>query len=224
MEGDVSNIELLMGPTRSRILHELAYSDKNLDSIAGLLKIGKNAVKEHTDLLEKKGYIQSYFKNEGVGRPKKYFRLTEKGISLFPKQYSLLAKLLIEEIEEDLGQGYLNELLGRVARRMLSSEDVKDHDHSNASREDKIKRLKEFVLSLNRLGYFAKIEIDADRVRIIRHNCIFYELAKTNEQIICGELGKNIVKDGVGTSFTINETISGEKRTCVVEVRIPEEA
>ena len=64
------------------------------------------------------------------------------------------------------------------------------------------------------------MEIDGDVVRIIRHNCIFYELAKNNKSLICGGLGNQIIKESIGKDFKIKEKFSEGSNKCVVEVNI----
>lgn len=223
MDTEEENIELLLGSTRSKMLRELTYSDLTFDDMSHLLSINRTAVKEHTDVLEKKGYVKSYFRKSGAGRPKKYFQLSERGMSLFPKKYSLLTGLLIDEVAEDLGQDYLNTILGRIAQKIVESVGASAPDDANITRDDRLRELKQFVGSLNKLGYYARLEITDDSVKIVRHNCIFYELAKVNDRIICGELEKNIIKSGVTTSFKMSEEFTNGGKSCVVEVKVPRE-
>lgn len=221
METEEENIELLLGATRSRMLRELTYSDLSLDEMSGLLSINRTAVKEHTDVLEKKGYVKSYFRKAKAGRPRKYFQLSESGMSLFPKKYSLLTSLLIGEIEQELGQDYLNRILGNIAEKIIASVGANAPDTSHATRDERLRELKQFVGALNKLGYYARLEITDDSVKIVRHNCIFYELAKVNDRIICGELEKNIIKGGVNSSFKMSEEFTNGGKSCVVEVKVP---
>ncbi len=223
METEEENIELLLGAMRSKMLRELTYSDLTFEDMSGLLSINRTAVKEHTDVLEKKGYVKSYFKKAGAGRPKKYFQLSEKGMSLFPKKYSLLTSLLIGEIAEDLGQDYLNKILGKIAEKIITSVGANAPGDSNATRDERLRELKQFVGALNKLGYYARLEITDESVRIVRHNCIFYELAKVNDKIICGELEKDIIKGGVNSSFRMSEEFTNGGKSCVVEVKVPKE-
>jgi len=88
----------LLGDVRSKILESLSISDKNIDELSSLLSINKTAVNEHMEILQVRGYVASYFQGSGVGRPKKYYKLTEKGMSLFPKKYIEFSKLFIEEV------------------------------------------------------------------------------------------------------------------------------
>lgn len=223
MDNDEEDIELLLGTVKSKLLHELTYSDLGFEDLSTVLSMNKSAVKEHTDVLEMKGYVKSYFRKSGAGRPRKYFQLSEKGMSLFPKKYSLLTSMLIGEIAEDLGQDYLNRILGKIAEKIVASVGISVQDSDNVTRDDLIRELKQFVGSLNKLGYYARLEITDDSVRIVRHNCIFYELAKVNGKIICGALEKDIIRGGVRSNFNLSEEFTNGGKSCVVEVKVPKE-
>lgn len=223
MEAEEENIELLLGAMRSKVVRELTYADLTFDDLSGMLSINRTAVKEHTDVLEKKGYVKAYFKKSGAGRPKKFFQLTEKGMSLFPKKYSLLTSLLIGEIADDMGQDYLNKILGRIAEKIIVSVGASAPGDMTTTRDERLRELRQFVGALNKLGYYARLEITDESVRIVRHNCIFYELAKVNDKIICGELEKDIIKGGVNSSFKMSEEFTNGGKSCVVEVKVPRE-
>ena len=53
---------------------------------------------------------------------------------------------------------------------------------------------------------WAPMEIDGEIVRIIRHNCIFYEMAKTNGRVICDVLGKDMIKLPSEKGFSMKDT------------------
>ena len=59
---------------------------------------------------------------------------------------------------------------------------------------------------------------DGENVRRIRHNCIFYEMAKTNGRVICDVLGKDMIKLPGEKGFSMKEKFSDGGNKCVVEV------
>ena len=209
----------LFGPVKAQILTELSYSPLTMDELSRLLNINKNAVKEHADSLEVKGYVISYFRHAQAGRPKKVIELSEKGLELFPKKYSILANLMLQEIKKQYGNEALNNILAGVAENMLKSYEVKGLDLEGSKRDKRMLQLKSFVDSLNRMGYSAKLEVDGDSMRIIRYNCIFYDLARENSGSICGTLGNQLVKKAIGDNFAITEKFSTGDKKCVVELK-----
>lgn len=211
----------LFGPVRGRILQELSYSSLSTDELSELLGINKNAVKEHMDSLIAKRYVKYDFKHAQAGRPRKVFDLTEKGMDLFPKRYAALASLLMNEIRGEMGEDALNRLLAGVADKLVKNYAVSNPHADDANTgNDRLDRLRLFVESLNKMGYSARLVIEGDSVKIVRYNCIFYDLAKENAGAICGSLGMNIVKGGLGETFTIKEKFSTGDRKCVVELKL----
>jgi predicted ArsR family transcriptional regulator len=215
------DLNMLLGKVKGNIITELSYSERSMDDLSQLLKINKNAVKEHMENLELKGYVKSFFRGGGAGRPRKFYELTEKGMNLLPKKYVSFATMLVNQIESEFGREKVNEILGKVADKIVSESGWdKAEDGLKLSREDKISRLNDFVDTLNKLGYYARLEVTDDVVRIIRHNCIFYELAKNNNKIICSSLGSEIIKSSINQKFDIKERFSDGNNKCVVEVNI----
>ncbi len=216
---ELEELTSLLGEVKARVIGELSYSSMSMDDLSEFLKINKNAVQEHMRVLEMKGYVHPFFQRVPHGRPRKFFELTEKGLNLFPKKYVALANMLMDEIKEDLGDEALNDVLAGVAKRLVKRygiSPISDKKHNQA----KIRQLTSFVEALNRMGYSAKLEIDDNTVKIIRYNCIFYDLARNNSEAVCGSLGNQIVKGALGDNFAIKEKFSTGSRKCVVELSI----
>lgn len=218
--GTIDDIESFLGPVKANIIHELSYSERSMAELSELLHINKTAVKEHMENLQTKGYVRQFFRGKGAGRPSKYYELTEKGLSLLPKRYINLATMLIEEIETEFGRDKLNVMFGKVADRILMNAGWKASSSDQFTRAQKIDHLREFVATLNELGYYARLEVTDDTVRIIRHNCIFYELAKNNNRLICGTLGSQLIDKSITDDFKIREKFSEGSNKCVVEVSL----
>lgn len=219
--GAIEDIESFMGPVKANIINELSFSEKSMGELSELLRINKTAVKEHMENLEMKGYVRPFFRGKGTGRPSKYYELTEKGLALLPKRYINLATMLVEEIESEFGKDRLNVIFGKIADRILTNAGWDTSQNNKAtSRDEKIEHLNDFVATLNKLGYYARLEVTDDTVRIIRHNCIFYELAKNNNRLICGSLGSQLIDKSINDQFKIKEKFSEGSNKCVVEVTL----
>ncbi|MHB1439496.1 MAG: helix-turn-helix transcriptional regulator [Cuniculiplasma sp.] len=208
----------LLGKVKTSILSTLEDGERSVSFLAESLGINKTAVKEHMDSLERMGYVRSFFKKERAGRPSKYYEISQSGMELFPKKYSELMATFLEEFTKEYGEMKLNLLLGHVADRMMEKAGFKDEYEDSNRREGKIERLKGFVDALNRLGYYARMEVNRETVRIIRHNCIFYEIAKNNGKIICDVLGKDMIQASGENKFSLVEKFSDGGNKCVVEV------
>lgn len=219
VEVEVQVLEDLLGHMKARIINELSYSSLSLEELSNTLQIRKNAVQEHMHTLEMKGYVRSFFQRADHGRPRKVFELTEKGMDLFPKKYVALANMLIDEIKENFGDDSLNKVLAGVAERLVKRYGISPIEGGGYD-DMKIKQLSSFVDALNKMGYSAKLELSEGLIKIVRYNCIFYDIARNNSTALCGSLGTQIVKGALGDNFSIREKFSTGSRKCVVELRL----
>jgi predicted ArsR family transcriptional regulator len=208
----------LLGQVKTDILSYLEDGEKSVTFLSLSIGINKTAIKEHMDTLERMGYVKSFFKREGAGRPSKYYEISSSGMELFPKKYSELMVAFMDEFRKEYGEMKLNLILGKVADKLMENAGLMSQSNITQERNEKITRLKAFVDALNKLGYYARMEINGETVRIIRHNCIFYEMAKNNGKVICDVLGKDMIEKSGETKFTMIEKFSDGGNKCIVEV------
>ncbi|WP_337860211.1 helix-turn-helix transcriptional regulator [Ferroplasma sp.] len=209
-----------LGNSKSTILSSLLYDDKTLDQLSGIMNVNKNAVNEHINYLENHGLVASYFVRAKAGRPKKFYKLTEKGMEIFPKQYINFSSMLLKEIEKEFGSAKLNTILMKIAEDMIKGVSSDSMSLMSLNREEKLEKISEYVNILNKLGYYAKMEISENSVKIIRHNCIFYELAKNNKDMVCGSLEKSILTESLNDTFKLIENFPDGDNKCVVEIQL----
>lgn len=209
-----------LGNSKTTILSSLLYEDKTLEQLSGIMKVNKNAVKEHLSYLENHSLVSSYFVRAKAGRPKKYYKLTMKGMQIFPKQYINFSSMLLKEVENEIGTVRLNGILMKIAEDMVKEVSSDSIALASLTRDEKLEKIGEYVNILNRLGYYAKMEVEGDTVKIIRHNCVFYELAKNNKDMVCGSLEKSMFSDTVSDDFKLMENFPDGDNKCVVEISI----
>jgi DeoR family suf operon transcriptional repressor len=209
-----------LGNSKTTILSSLLYEDKTLEQLSDIMKVNKNAVKEHLSYLENHNLTSSYFVRAKTGRPKKYYKLTEKGMQIFPKQYINFSSMLLKEVEKEIGTVRLNGILMRIAEDMVKEVSSGSISLASLTRDEKLEKIGDYVNILNRLGYYAKMEVNGDTVKIIRHNCVFYELAKNNKDMVCGSLEKSMLSDRVNDDFKLMENFPDGDNKCVVEISI----
>src|SRR5919197_5962326 len=89
--------------TKTTILNLLLEGSKTAGEIADKLKIQKSAIRSHLESLQVEQSVRSYFKIEGLGRPRKVYELTESGRELFPRKYDLILSLIRQESEYSQG-------------------------------------------------------------------------------------------------------------------------
>ena len=111
----------LSGDTKQRILEILLEGSMSLGEITSKLQIQKSAVRVHLESLQAENAVESHFKIERLGRPRKIYRLTENGRELFPRKYDLVLSLILKRISETNGQEQARKLVESVADDLAAS-------------------------------------------------------------------------------------------------------
>lgn len=169
------------GEKQKKILQFLVKEKEGMtiDQFSKLLDISKSAIHQHIMALERDGYVRKFASMQTKGRPSTTFVLTEEGIHLFPKHYSLFAEMLISMIKNKLGSETLIEYLQELG---ISLSETKKDRLKNKSLDKKIEMT---VVIMQELGYDAettKAEAD-ENLMIDAYNCIFHDLAYNNNEI-----------------------------------------
>lgn len=169
------------GEKQQKILHFLMHEKEGLtvDQFFKCLEISKSAIHQHITVLERDGYIRKFASIQTGGRPGATFVLTEKGIHLFPKHYSLFAEMLINLIKRKSGSEKLVEYLQELG--VLFSETKKETLKNKPLNE----QIEMTVAILQELGYEAQIAEDESEQNLMidAFNCVFHDLAYKNEEV-----------------------------------------
>src|SRR5918911_3836157 len=111
----------LTGDTKQKIMEILLEGPRSLGEITGKLQIQKSAVRIHLESLQSEKAVESHFKIERLGRPRKIYRLTENGRELFPRKYDLLLSMVLKKISETNGQEHAKKLIESIADDIAAS-------------------------------------------------------------------------------------------------------
>jgi len=170
----------VFGQRRQSLLNLLLERKDGLtiDQMAAALGITRTAVREHVGALERERLISTgALASSTGGRPGRLYALTARGMALFPKQYDLMAKLLLESLAHRLGAaeaeremrsmgaGLAQQLKGKVTGRTLGE------------------RTRQVAAIMRELGYEASAN-DGESPSIAALNCVFHELARA-DQTVC---------------------------------------
>lgn len=147
---------------------------KQLGSVLGLTSTG---VRQHLNILERDGLIRAEEERGRVGRPALVYSLTEKAHNLYPKNYALLANLLIEEVRDSQSGSGLLPLLERVSVRMAET-------HLPRAESLPWRDRAEFAAQVLRdQGFEAECEVDGDDVVVRQYTCPFPAVAQRNSAV-----------------------------------------
>jgi DeoR family suf operon transcriptional repressor len=154
-------------------------SGLSIDELAEGLDISRSAVHQHLAAMERDGFVTKEARASQGGRPGFGWKLTERGVHLFPKQYALFSDLLIRSLKEKLGSRRLTDVL-----RDLGVELAGQHAHRlkglTATRQ--IEEVSRIMLEL---GYQTETRADPGRKLplIAARNCIYHHLAQEHREV-----------------------------------------
>jgi DeoR family suf operon transcriptional repressor len=184
-----------LGDTKELILNLLLEGSKTAGEIADQLKIQKSAIRTHLESLQGEQSVRSYFKIEGLGRPRKVYELTESGRELFPRKYDLILSLILQKIESTEGHEYMKKIIKSIADNM--AQDIGDKiKKSSSSLEESISILNSVS---NEMGFMSSFHKEADNngsstYSIISRNCIVHKTAIRYQDAICHGLHDRIIQ------------------------------
>jgi DeoR family suf operon transcriptional repressor len=181
----------VLGDTKKAILNLLLEGSKTAGEIAEKLKIQKSAIRGHLESLRAEQAIKSYFRVEGLGRPRKVYEITESGRELFPRKYDLILSLVLQNIETAEGHEYTKKIIRSVADSM--AQDIQDKiKNSSAGLEESIRILN---LASNEMGFMSSFyKEDESTYSIMSRNCIVHKVAFSNQDVICHGFHDRIIQ------------------------------
>ena len=177
------------GHRQQTLLRHLLHAEQGLtlDQLAQHLAISRNAVMQHITALEKFKCIDNHYLPSQGGRPSKAYVLNDAGKSLFPKQYSLFSKVLLEKISQQLPAQELEGLLSAMGEGLALAfkNRVENSDDT----------IEEVRIIMRELGYETQsaknTESTEAKNEIIAKNCVFHDLA-SNNNAVC-ELDRSLI-------------------------------
>ncbi|MGP3790760.1 helix-turn-helix transcriptional regulator [Pseudomonas sp. B392_1p] len=163
-----------LGRTQQDLLSALLYqpSGMSIEALAQQLVVTRTAVRQHLAALERDGLIHRGGTRPTGRRPEQLYVLSTAGQELFPRQYRLLASLLIGEVAQVLGREGLIAVLRSLGKRLASNLE------QQAVSEERI------VGHMNQAGYEAEVFFrSAGEPEIVAHNCVFHQLANAHPEV-----------------------------------------
>jgi predicted ArsR family transcriptional regulator len=164
-----------LGRTQQDLLHALLHQPvgMSIDELAQALAVTRTAVRQHLATLERDGLVKRGATRPTGRRPEQLHQLTEHGRELFPRQYPLLANLLIGEVAGLMGPEALLALMRQLGRKLAADLESEVVDEGR------------IVEHMNAAGYEAEVFFrSSGEPQIVAHNCVFHHLAKAHP-VVC---------------------------------------
>jgi predicted ArsR family transcriptional regulator len=197
-----------MGRTQQDLLGALLYQrgGMSIDDLASHLAVTRTAIRQHLAALERDGLILRGETRPTGRRPEQLYQLSPRGRELFPRQYQLLADLLIGEVASLIGHDALVGLMRGLGRRLAAELERERVDETRIAEH------------MNQAGYEAEVFFrSAGEPEIVAHNCVFHHLAAAHPEVceldlaLLGALGGGevehlecMVREGQVCRFRVN--------------------
>ena len=158
-----------------------AATVKDLEDTLG---VTTTAVRQQLTQLMADGYVeQRVERNDARGRPRHVYSLTTTGRSLFPHHYDEFTNGLLREILISDGSQKVEELLGRMGRRLAAQY---ESELAGLATIERTARLTEL---LNAKGILAEMRLQPDGIVFHEYTCPYYDLAREYRAICDMEEG-----------------------------------
>lgn len=199
----------LLGQRQKELLRELLRSRTGvtIDELGERLRITRTAVRQHLTALEADGLVQVAGHRASGGRPHQLFILTAKGHELFPRQYSWLAKLLVESVQAEAGSEHLAQRLGAMGTSV--GRQLRDQHPQLTTVRARVHKLSELM---EQLGYDATLSRTRGAGAIEASNCVFHELAMANPAIC--EFDRALLRTFTGSAVEHQECMAKGGHVC----------
>lgn len=170
-----------LGERQQRLLTLLLErkQGQSADELARALDISRSAVHQHLTALSGAGYVEKTARAPTGGRPGFAWRLSERGVHLFPKHYAMFAELLLGGMKGSLGSEGLSASMQRMGR-LLGEQNL----HRMKGRTP-AERIEELARIMRELGYQSRTEPDesGELPMIDARNCIWHDLARKHREV-----------------------------------------
>jgi predicted ArsR family transcriptional regulator len=207
----------LSSNSRWEILNALADDPKDINEIADRVGLKAITVRHHLNSLTQAGLVEPLPERKGgVGRPTTIYRITGDNVRVsFPhRDYFLLNQIIIGGLSEILGGEATKDVLQRVAVKAGFDYIEKIAFENGVERWtlDSFRRL--FVEGLlKEMGVNPEVVSQDENEFIFQEsNCLFFELAKENPELVCNALDQGFHE---GIVKALGPDFEGERLKCM---------
>jgi predicted ArsR family transcriptional regulator len=184
----------LSGATKQKIMEILLEGPRSLGEITDKLQIQKSAVRVHLQSLQSEKAVESHFKIERLGRPRKIYSLTENGRELFPRKYDLILSLILKKITETNGKEQARKIIESIADDMATNIRYEIEKNGSSSLDSFEESLKIFNSASNKMGFASSITKEHDgNFSVLSKNCILHKVALNHQDVICHGLHDRMI-------------------------------
>jgi predicted ArsR family transcriptional regulator len=203
------------GSTADSILLQLkTEGPKTAKELAQVLGISAMGVRQHLSRLQADGLVDYADERTGVGRPRRYFRLTADGHGCYPDGHRDLSVNLLELSRAAFGDDGLQELLAERQGQLQRQYEERTQDCVDLA--DMVACLAEIRSGE---GYMADWARDGEDFVLTQHHCPVCSAAKACEGLCRSELETFRNLFGADAEVSREEHVLNGGRCCAYRIR-----
>ena len=169
-----------MQSTRQEILEILKEERQaTVEDLARRLELTPMTIRHHLNVLQAQNLVvaSKVHRSKKVGRPRLVYTLTDAADDLFPQSYGQLARHLVSEVKESMGEDQAEAILRRVADRVASEGPPPVEGQQFEERLDQV------VDFMHEQGFISRWEKAEDGYVITNINCPYRHVSQEHDQV-----------------------------------------
>ena len=187
----------LFGTTKSRILRYLLEKRRTAKELADLLQIQVSAARKHLEDLRGLNMVSEVFSKQGLGRPKKFYALTDEGKEMFPRQYDAILAALLNRVVQETDRSFGEKIAKGIASDLVEELELKG-DSSKI-------HMQAIVAAMSKFGFVASLRERGGNYEITSRNCPFYKAALAHPKLFCEDLHTEMMRQATGSEVNLSE-------------------
>ena len=210
---DLSNGSIAMKSTRDVVLQTLLLNNRcTINELAEAVGINPISVRHHIAKLEAENLVVSQEERHGVGRPRRVYFLTQKGMEHFPSRYVQMSIRLLEQLKQTISSTDVKNLFSKIGEDIVA-------DHTDPTQLGGLsleKRLDLMQEVLSHEGFIVSWDREGDTYHIHEISCPYFHIGQTHPEIcaldqtiiskvlvVPVEKIKCVLKDGEHCTYTV---------------------
>jgi predicted ArsR family transcriptional regulator len=210
---------------KSRLLRKIAKSQKyqilseikrsqglSVSELCDRIKLSYMGVKQHCVALEKDGYLDTWRRPKGMGRPEKAYRLTDSAQEFFPTEYTHFTLEILEAVAKVYGEAAPEKILYQIYQTYTKE---MQSQVTGATLEEKCRSLAQVRDSL---GYMSEFYMDpaTGKFQILEYNSPLHGIAERFK--IVYQLEKEMFEKLLGAKVERQMEKTGGLYKCVFSI------
>lgn len=169
-----------MQSTRQEILEILKQERQaTVEDLAERLELTPMTIRHHLNVLQAQNLVvaSKVRRSKKVGRPRLVYTLTDAADELFPQSYGELARYLVSEVKETVGEDEAEAILRRVADRVARSAPAPT---AGQTFEDRLTQVVDFM---EEQGFISRWEETDQGYVITNLSCPYRHVTREHDEV-----------------------------------------